>query len=78
MKPQAIRILRHLQTKGSITSKEAEEMFACTRLASRINELRSNGYLIETEMTHGKNKFGEPVVYATYVYMGGGEDADSY
>lgn len=50
-------ILNHLQN-GPITSLEALNKFGCFRLASRINDLRSQGYEIITknkELPNGKN-----------------------
>lgn len=36
-------ILNHIKTHGSITSKEAFELFGCTRLSARIFDLREKG-----------------------------------
>ena len=39
-------ILRYMDEHGSITSLEALKYFGCMRLASRISDLRKQGYLI--------------------------------
>lgn len=47
---QAQLILRHLETKGSITALEAMSLYRIYRLAARVEELRNQGHDIETEM----------------------------
>lgn len=59
-------LLRHLITRGSITHLEAEAEYGCARLASRIHELRKDGYAIKTETVTGKNRNGEKIHYAKY------------
>jgi len=60
-------ILRHLQSGGTITPNEAEAIYGCKRLASRINELRKD-FRISTRLEFGRNRFGKPVRYAKYIY----------
>ena len=60
------RILNHLQSYGSITSKEAMDLYSCFRLASRINDLKKMGYNIKSVRESGINKFGEPIHWARY------------
>lgn len=53
--PQRESIKWHLLTKGSITPIEALKEYGCFRLASRISELRKEGWDIETEHpAHGR------------------------
>jgi hypothetical protein len=59
-------VLMHMKKYGSITHLEAEAEYGCARLASRINELRSQGVDIKTEMVTGKNKNGGKSNYARY------------
>ena len=59
-------ILMHMKKYGSITHQEAEAEYGCARLASRIKELRYQGYAIETEMITGKGKHGGKTCYARY------------
>lgn len=63
---QCQKILQWLETHPSITSAEAEEHFACRRLASRIADLKEAGYPIRKETVSGKNRFGDPVHFASY------------
>lgn len=63
------RILDYLTKNGSITQAEAMEKLGCSRLASRINELKDRGVDIRRTMEEGTNRFGEPVRYARY-FMG--------
>ena len=62
-------ILMHMEKYGSITHLEAEAEYGCARLASRINELRSKGVAIKTEMVTGKNRQGGKTSYARYSLM---------
>lgn len=59
-------ILMHMKKYGSITPDEAKAEYGCARLASRINELRSMGFAIETEMITGKGRNGGKTCYARY------------
>ena len=44
---------------GFITPNEAEALYGCKRLASRINELRKNFPRISTRLEFGRNRFGK-------------------
>jgi len=52
---QNAQILGHLK-REPLTSLEALQLFGCMRLASRINELRYQGYTINTEMVQQNGK----------------------
>lgn len=58
-------ILDYLWEGNTITPLEALEMFNCFRLASRINDLRREGYEIETRNVEGNGK-----KYAEYKLLG--------
>lgn len=60
------RIIKHLQDKGSITAREADSEYGIMRLASRISDLKRNGYNIKVETVTAKNRYGEPVHFAKY------------
>ena len=47
---QSAKVLYHLQNYGSLTAIEALELFACFRLAARINDLKEAGHDIQMEM----------------------------
>lgn len=63
---QCERIIRHLEDYGTITSLEAIVEYGILRLASRINDLRRQGYAISSETQTGKNRYGEPTHYSVY------------
>ena len=59
-------ILMHIKKYGSITSKEADDIYGIMRCASRINELRQMGVPIKTDMIPGKNRRGKISNFAKY------------
>jgi hypothetical protein len=63
---QCDRIIRHLKDHGSITSVEAIGEYGILRLASRIADLKGQGYNIVSEMQTGKNRYGEITRYSVY------------
>lgn len=63
---QCERILDYMQKFGSISTLEAFTDLGCTRLASRINDLRREGVSIKSEFVKGKNRFGETIHYKRY------------
>lgn len=66
VKTQQDMVLAHLKRYHKITSQTAWERYGITRLADCIYDLRGAGYLIETEQTQAKNRFGRLVRFATY------------
>lgn len=67
---QCTRIIRHLRDYGSITSLEAMKEYGIMRLASRISDLKRQGYIIESTMEAGKNRYGEATRYTRYTLKG--------
>ena len=63
---QCERILRHLKDFGSITSLEAVTEYGIMRLASRINDLKAQGYNIISNTQTSKNRYGETTHYSVY------------
>ena len=55
---QADRILQYIKDFGSITQLEAISI-GCMRLASRVSELKKQGYNIEGDFVPVKNRYGE-------------------
>lgn len=53
------RILDYLDSHGSITQLEALSELGIMRLASRISDLRRNGYHIDSKMDVVHNRYGE-------------------
>ena len=66
---QKKRIAVYLLAGNSITQMDALRMFGCFRLASRINDLRNEGYDIATERVVTSN--GKRV--ASYRMRGGNQ-----
>ena len=60
---QTERILKYINDFGSITSLQAMQDLGVMRLASRITDLKQDGYEIDSEYVHSKNRYGEPMRY---------------
>ena len=56
---QAERVLDYMEQFGSITQIEALRDIGCMRLASRISDLKKQGYPITSEIEAVKNRYGE-------------------
>ena len=68
IKSQKQAVLNHLKMFGSITSMQAISLYGATRLSAIIYNLRhKDGYMIETRMLTGKNRFGNVVEYGKYI-----------
>ena len=52
---QSAKVLYYLQNYGSLTAIQALELFACFKLAARINDLKEAGHDIQMEMKRLKN-----------------------
>lgn len=63
---QCDRILRHMKDFGSISSIEAIKEYGILRLASRITDLKRQGYHIISETKTGENRYGEATHYSVY------------
>lgn len=63
---QCDRIIEYMKKHGSITQLEAYLDIGCWRLASRISDLKNQGYPIKREMETVKNRYGEKVLIARY------------
>lgn len=63
---QCNEILEYIENHGSITSMEAFQEIGCTRLASRIHDLKRLGHNISSEMVSGKNRKKQTVQYKRY------------
>lgn len=63
---QKDRIINYIREFGSITSKEAYDDLGITQLATRIKELKEDGYDFRTEWESNKNRFGEKVEFKRY------------
>ena len=63
---QCDKVLEYMRQFGSITQIQALFDLGCMRLASRISDLRQQGYTIGRRMKTGKNRYGESVSFAEY------------
>lgn len=63
---QTEKILKYMKSGESITQAEAVTEFGCYRLSARISDLRHEGYDIRRDMVTRKNRYGEPVTFASY------------
>lgn len=63
---QAEKILKHLEREGSITAAEAMSKYGIMRLASRISELKKDGWPILSSMEAVKNRDGETCYVKRY------------
>ena len=70
---QAQRVLGYMENNGSITQQEAWKEIGVMRLASRISELRKNGWKITSKMVKVKNRYGETCSVKRYSLAEGDE-----
>ena len=63
---QCEKILYYMRLNGSITPLDALREFGCMRLASRITDLKAQGYDIISKIESNKNRYGDTVRYARY------------
>ena len=65
------RILNYMDQHGSITTLQAINDLGVMRLASRISDLRKQGYCIDGVTELVKNRNGEPCRIKRYSIMEG-------
>lgn len=70
---QAHRVLDYLDENGSITQLEALQELGVMRLASRISDLRKQGYPIRSDVVAVKNRFGESCYIKRYSLVVGAD-----
>lgn len=63
---QCVKVLEYMRQFGSITQIQALQDIGCMRLASRISDLRSQGYAIGRRIKTSKNRYGDSVSFAEY------------
>lgn len=64
---QCERIMTHMDKYGSITAMDAMYLYGIMRLASRMSELKEEGYQFYTETVRGRNRYGDTTCYARYI-----------
>ena len=68
---QAQRVLDYIDKYGSITQIEALQDIGVMRLASRISDLKKQGYPIVSKMEIVKNRYDESCHVKRYSMQGG-------
>ena len=63
---QRDRVINYIREFGSISSWEAYKDLGITQLATRIKELKEQGYEFKTEWESSTNRFGEKTDYKRY------------
>ena len=63
---QCEKVLAYMKQFGSITQLQALQDIGCMRLASRISDLRQQGFAIGRRIKTGKNRYGDSVSFAEY------------
>lgn len=67
---QSERVLAYIREFGSITQLEALKDLGVMRLASRISDLKKDGYAIEGKTEAVCNRYGEKVYIKRYSERG--------
>lgn len=68
---QCERVLAYMEQYGSITQLEALKELGVMRLASRISNLKKDGYPIVSEMVTVENRYNEKCRVKRYMLSGG-------
>lgn len=63
---QKQQIISYIKEFGGITPIEAFLDLGITKLATRISELKQEGFLFDQEMITRKNRYGRTVRYMEY------------
>jgi len=63
---QKQKIIDYVKKFGSITSYQAYIDLGITQLATRIKELKNEGYEFKTEWESSKNRYGDLVQFKKY------------
>ena len=63
---QRDRVINYIREFGSISSWEAYKDLGITQLATRIKELKEQGYEFKTEWESSTNRYGEKTDYKKY------------
>ena len=69
---QCQRVLDYMEQHGGITQFEAMIELGVMRLASRISELKKEGYEIQSKIIAVRNRYGEPCYVKEYRLGGDG------
>ena len=64
-------ILQYIEEFGSITPMQAFSDLGITKLATRISEMRKDGWEFKIETVTVRNRYGKSVSYAKYSFAEG-------
>lgn len=64
-------IIEYITEFGSITPMQAFSDLGITKLATRISEMRKDGWDFNIEMVSTRNRYGKAVSYAKYSFAEG-------
>ena len=67
MKNQRNSIIEYINNFGSITSYEAYINLGIAQLATRIKELKEQGYAFKTVWIKKKNRYGKDIMFKKYM-----------
>jgi hypothetical protein len=71
---QREQILQYIEDFGAITSYQAYIDLGITQLATRVKELKEQGYTFSCEWISKKNRYGKPVRFKKYKLEGTNEN----
>lgn len=63
---QCQRIIDYMRRFGSISTLDAFNDLGVARLASRIHDLKAQGYNITSSIGIAKNRYGEKIHFSVY------------
>ena len=64
-------IIEYITEFGSITPMQAFSDLGITKLATRISEMRKDGWTFKIETVKKKNRYGKPVYFCKYSFAEG-------
>ena len=59
-------VLNHMEKYGSITPRDAYELYGIMRLGARIDNLKHMGHKINSRLEYCENRYGAKVRFARY------------
>lgn len=72
---QKDRIIEYIDKFGSISPLEAFRDLGITKLATRVSEMRREGYEFNIVLEKSKNRFDDTVHYARYSWRKGANES---
>lgn len=78
MNRQQERIVQYMKRFGKITPLDAFRDLGITKLATRVSELKAEGYEFDQRRVSTENRFNETVTYMEYKLKSEPEATDSH